>query len=104
MGHCEAIDTALSILQQSADDLAPMAGPDLDAKAVLEHCAQSAQALATLFMDTETDDETVCAMREDAINAEQMIQLLQLERNEKAANDAVAVLLQLKKEMAEVRP
>ena len=101
MGQCEAVETGLSILQQSADELATKNADALAPQEVLDHCAQTAQALATLFMDTESDDAEVCALRDDAINAEQMIQLFQLERSDKAAEDAVAVLLQLKKEMAE---
>ena len=101
MGQCEAVETGLSILQQSADELAAKNAETLSPQAILDHCAQTAQALAAMFMDTESDDAAVCALRDDAINAEQMIQLFQLERSDKAADDAVAVLLQLKKEMAE---
>jgi len=51
-------------------------------------------------MDTQPDDPEIDALREDALESEQVIMLLVLERNETAASDAISVLLQLKKEMA----
>jgi len=97
------IESALALLQGCADELMT-SGTDTSAESadrVLERCTQAAEDLAALLSDTETDDPQISAIREDAIEGEQMILLFQLERGESAASDAVTVLLQMKKEMSE---
>lgn len=98
----EAIETALSMIQTCADDLVAAPNPRNNVTYILNHCAETAQALSTLLMDTAPDDKNIIRLRDDALESEQMIQLFQLERNETAAADAVTLLLQLKKEMAQV--
>lgn len=102
MGREEAIDMALSLLQGCANEMCAESPNQTTAppERILSLCAQTAQALATLLMDTQPDDPAIDALREDAQESEQVIMLLMLERNETAASDAVSVLLQLKKEMA----
>lgn len=104
MGREEAIDMALSLLQGCANEMCAGSTDQKTAppERILSHCAQTAQALATLLMDTQPDDPEIGALREDALESEQVILLLMLERNETAASDAISVLLQLKKEMAEL--
>lgn len=104
MGREEAIDMALSLLQGCANEMCAGSTDQRTAppEQILSHCAQTAQALATLLMDTQPDDPEIDAFREDAQESEQVIMLLMLERNETAASDAISVLLQLKKEMAEL--
>jgi hypothetical protein len=102
MKRCEAVETALTLLQDCADamtrDVTGMPQP----AHVLAQSAQTAQALATLFMDAGAEDPKINAVREDVLESEQVIMLLQLEGTPAAAGDAVTALLQLKKEMAEV--
>lgn len=106
MGRQEAIDMALSLLQGCANEMCASTTTPKQGTApperILSHCAQTAQALATLLMDTQPDDPEIADLREDALESEQVILLLMLERNETAASDAISVLLQLKKEMAEL--
>lgn len=104
MNKGEALDTALRILQDCAED---MGAPQANAKppepeTILTHSAQAAQALATLLMDVNADDEPLSALRDGVMESEQLIMLLQLEGTEAAAGDAVTTLLQLKKNVAEV--
>ncbi len=102
MGRDEAMELALSLLQNCADEMFAdctdqQASPP---ERILDQCAQAAQALATLLMDAQPDDPEIGALCEDVLEGEQMIMLFQLERNHTAASDAITVLLQLKKEMS----
>lgn len=102
MKRHEALDTALTILQDCADEMVSTSAAAPQPKELLAHSAQAAQALATLLMDARSDDAQINAMREDVLESEQVIMLLQLEGTDTAARDAVSALLQLKKEMSEV--
>lgn len=102
MARAEAIETALSVLQTGADAMMAKSETIPEPAAILEHCAETSQALAALLMDSAPDDPALNALRDDAVECEQMIQLLQLERTDEAARDAVSVLLQIKKEMSQV--
>ncbi|MEM1352349.1 MAG: hypothetical protein AAGF27_08385 [Pseudomonadota bacterium] len=104
MNRAEALETALRILQDCAEDMnrARGGGDAHEAEAVLTHSAEAAQALATLLMDVGEEDGQLTALRDDVQQSEQMILLLQLEGTDSAASDAVTALLQLKKEVAEV--
>lgn len=100
MSRTEAVETALTLLQDCAEEMSK--APTPDPKDVLAQSAQTAQALATLFMDAGAEDAQVNALRDDVLESEQVIMLLQLEDTTSAAHDAVGALLQLKKEMSEV--
>ena len=102
MKRHEALDTALTILQDCADEMVSSSAATPKPKELLAHSAQAAQALATLLMDARSDDTQINALREDVLESEQVIMLLQLEGTDTAARDAVSALLQLKKEMSEV--
>lgn len=102
MKRHEALDTALTILQDCADEMVSTSAATPQPKELLAHSAQAAQALATLLMDARSDDAQINALREDVLESEQVIMLLQLEGTDTAARDAVSALLQLKKEMSEV--
>jgi hypothetical protein len=102
MRRNEALDTALTILQDCADEMVATSAATPQPKELLAHSAQAAQALATLLMDAGSDDAQINALREDVLESEQVIMLLQLEGTDTAARDAVSALLQLKKEMSEV--
>lgn len=101
MTRTEAVETALTILQDCADEMS-LSASEPQPKEVLAQSAQTAQALATLFMDAGSDDTAINALRDDVLESEQVIMLLQLEDTRSAACDAVGTLLQLKKEMSEV--
>lgn len=94
---------ALDMLQGCAEDLmqGPPSGDDDSADRVLERCAQTAEDLAALLAGTDGADPVFRAFRDDANEGEQMLLLLRLERGETAAEDALTVLLQMKKDMAE---
>ena len=94
---------ALDMLQGCAEDLmqGPPTGDDDSADRVLERCAQTAEDLAALLAGTDGADPVFRAFRDDANEGEQMLLLLRLERGETAAEDALTVLLQMKKDMAE---
>lgn len=96
------LESALALLQDCADELmtdCTNATAD-SADRVLERCTQTAEAVAALLSDAQSDDPQFSAIREDAMEGEQMVLLFQLERGENAASDAVTVLLQMKKEMS----
>ncbi|MDW4497157.1 hypothetical protein R5H30_04120 [Sulfitobacter sp. D35] len=104
MDRRDTVETALSILQTCADDIS--AGCDdsgrPSALAVLDQSMQAAQAMATLLMDTGSDDPILNVLRDDIVECEQMFLLLQLEGTDSAACDAATALLQVKKDLAEV--
>ncbi|MEM6888972.1 MAG: hypothetical protein AAF636_12620 [Pseudomonadota bacterium] len=104
MKRCEAIETALKVINTSAEDMlsASQQAKCPSAAIILEHTTQAAHALATLFMDASQEDAQVNAMRDEVLEYEQTALLLQLEGTDVAAHDAATTLLQLKKEMSEV--
>lgn len=94
---------ALDILQGCADallDLPDFASPG-QADSVLDRCCRSAEQLVHVLSAPGSDLEDADALRNDAIEGEQMLTLLKLERGESAVEDALTVLLQMKKELAE---
>ena len=99
----DVMRTAFRLLQDCADDL--MNGPDLangsGADRILERCGLAAEELVQLLTDQDDPRPELKLIREDAIEGEQMLMLLRLERGETASEDALTVLLQLKKEMSE---
>ncbi|MCV2877725.1 hypothetical protein OE699_02575 [Sedimentimonas flavescens] len=99
------IDRALALLQGCAQELieTPEATAGASSDAILERCSQAAEELVTLLSSSDDRSEEIEAFREDAIEGEQMLMLLRLERSENAAADALTVLVQMKKEMSERR-
>jgi hypothetical protein len=99
----DVIRGALGVLQGCADEL--LAAPDIANSAatdrVLERCSAAAEDLVRLLSDADGDSPDLEALKDDAIEGEQMLMLLRLERGESAAEDSLTVLLQLKKEIAE---
>jgi hypothetical protein len=97
------IRKALRVLQSCARDLAtfPDAANASVADQIMQRCGTTAEALVQLFSDAEGTDPEVDALKNDAVDGEQMLMLLRLERGETAAEDSLTVLLQLKKEMTE---
>lgn len=69
--------------------------------AILDHCLDTANQLSTLLQDFDQTDPALAELQEDVMESADMMVLLQLEKSQDAASDAVTLLLQLKKEVAE---
>ena len=97
------IREALGVLQGCAEDLisAPDGADGATADLIMERCGTAADALVQLLSDTDGTDPDLEALKDDAIEGEQMLMLLRLERGESAAEDSLTVLLQLKKELSQ---
>lgn len=99
----EVFVEALDYLQDRAEKLIR----DLDepapgqTDAILEHCLDTANQLSALLQDFDKADPALAELQEDVMESADMMLLLQLEQSEDAASDAVTLLLQLKKEVAE---
>ncbi len=99
----EVFVEALDYLQDRAEKLIrdldqPLQG---DTDAILKHCLDTANQLSTLLQDFDKADSALAELQEDVMESADMMLLLQLEQSEDAASDAVTLLLQLKKEVAE---
>ena len=94
---------ALGILQRCAEDLttAKTADPRAAADRIRHRCGTAADALVQLLSRTDGTDPLLETLKDDAIEGEEMLMLLRLEREETAAEDSLTVLLQLKKEISE---
>lgn len=94
---------AMDLLQVAAEDI--FALPDFTtaqgADRVLDRCSAAAEDLVRLLSDGGPADPATEALREAAIEGEQMLMLLRLEREGNPAEDALTVLVQLKKDIAE---
>lgn len=99
----EVIARALGVLQACADDLlaAPQTASAAVADHILERCSAAAEELVHLLSQTDSTTPDLAALKDDAIEGEQMLMLIRLERGESAAEDSLTVLLQLKKEVSE---
>ena len=99
----EVFVEALEYLQERAEKLInglddPQQG---QTDAILDHCLDTANQLSTLLQDFDHTDQALAELQEDVMESADMMVLLQLEKSEDAASDAVTLLLQLKKEVAE---
>lgn len=84
---------ALIYLNDRAVSMA-QAAPHLEPTDILDQCCETANHLADLFADNESDDS---AVPEDVLDAAEVLVLMQLEDGEGPAADAVTLLLQLKR-------
>jgi energy-coupling factor transporter ATP-binding protein EcfA2 len=93
---------ALAFLQQRADLMLGVVDddqPDNQAR-ILDHCLETADQLSQIMMEVEPAGAPMCEIQEDIMECSDMMVLFHLEKTEDAANDAVTLLLQLKKEMS----
>lgn len=94
---------ALGLLQDRADRmfgaLSRTDGENPDS--VLQECLDAANALNDLFASADPADAALRALQEDAEESAEMMLLFQLEKGEDAAADAVTLLMQLKKDLAQ---
>ncbi|WP_050928996.1 hypothetical protein [Aestuariivita boseongensis] len=99
----EVFVEALDYLQDRAEKLiSSLDSPGNDSTdAILEHCLDTANQLSTLLQDFDQSDPSLAELQEEVMESADMMVLLQLEKSEDAVSDAVTLLLQLKKEVAE---
>ena len=93
---------ALDFLQQRADQMLRVLrgeGPGNQA-VVLDHCLETANRLSEIIQQVEATGPPLSDIQDDVIECGDMMVLFHLEKTEDAAEDAVTMLLQLKKEMA----
>lgn len=100
----EVIDRALGIFQNCAEELlaAPEMAGGTGADSIIDRCSKAAEELVRLMSENHDLPAEFDAIREDAIEGEEMLLLMRLERREDATTDALTVLLQLKKEFSEM--
>jgi hypothetical protein len=91
----------LAQLRERAADLAAIAGEDAaaDPQRVLDHCAETAESLAAMAPDGPTGEDGCDALCEDVHEAAETMLLLQLEAGARPAEDAVTLLLQLRRDL-----
>lgn len=93
----------LDMLQDCANEM--LQKIDRDGKAssedILARCAGIAGSISGLVQDVDPEDIVMQELQADAQEGEEMMMLLQLERDEDAAVDAVTLLLQMKKEISD---
>ena len=97
------LSEAMDLLQQHAnrmlDDMDD--GEELDADRILNGCSEAINSVADLLEARAMAGPAAEAMRDDVEEGEEMLMLFQLERGEDAALDAVTLLLQIRKELAD---
>jgi energy-coupling factor transporter ATP-binding protein EcfA2 len=89
----DAVIAAIDILRGCGESLLQQVNEAAEPEAVLEGCAQAAQAVADMLEPGPAD------LREEALEVSDRLVLLGLERTEAAAADAVTLLLQLRREL-----
>lgn len=104
------LSTARNVLQKHADQMRASATTEAGRTParILDQCVEAAEALAgVLATAPETQDAQTAqihvdrGLADDAAECAEMMQLFRLERTEDAAVDAVTLLMQLKREIAE---
>lgn len=95
------IDQALAILQTCADEVLAQSVTSPGDEAILDRCGRAATDLAALFEGMADLPASLDMIRDSAVEGEEMLMLLRLERGEAAETDGLTVLLQLKREIAE---
>ncbi|MFC2968006.1 hypothetical protein [Acidimangrovimonas pyrenivorans] len=101
MGPPELRAEAVRMLRDRAEALDALrdAADSDDHGPLLEHCAESVEALDALF---GADAEAACgAYCDEIMDASEMLLLLRLENSAAAAEDAVTLLLQLRREIGQ---
>ncbi len=93
---------ALEFLQNRADQMLRTIKDNGSEKQayVLDHCLETAVKLGELLTEVETSAPSLSDIQDDVMECGDMMVLFHLEKTEDAADDAVTLLLQLKKEMA----
>lgn len=94
---------AVEVLQDCADDLfGQMAhGAEPIPDQILDRCVEATKSLSEVLNEADPSDQIITSLQNDAEEGTEMMLLLRLEKGEDAAEDAVTLLLQLKKEMTQ---
>ena len=69
---------------------------------IIDRCCKAISEISALLEMEDAGEGTVSHILNDIRNGEEMLLLLQVEQGTKAAEDAVVLMLQLKKEIAEL--
>ncbi len=98
----QLLDEATRLLQICADDMLKKLSQsdDPDPGQVLDQCVKTANALADILEDANPGNPSVKEVQDDVLETSELMMLLQLEKGEDAAADAVTLLLQMKKEIS----
>ena len=97
------VGSAIEFLAARSGELARgLPAGEADRRAfVLDHCLSTATELGGLLMQADPGDPAAADLQEDMAEGLDMLLLLQLEKTDDAAADAVTLMLQLGKELAE---
>lgn len=102
-GGDHGLGPALSFLASRTGAMARDLPDDADGlqQFVLDHCLETATGLSDMLASVTAHDPVAADLQADAAEGMDMMLLLQLEQSSDAAEDAVTLLLQMKKELAE---
>lgn len=102
VGAEQILSEAVRLLQRCGEDILRDfdAARGADDAVVLDRCVEAVSALTANLEAAVTDSLTLQDTRRDVSEGQDMLMLLQLERGEDAALDAVTLVLQLKKEVS----
>ncbi|MGK7752042.1 MULTISPECIES: GTP-binding protein [unclassified Roseovarius] len=94
------LSEAVDVLQRHADQMfdALNESEDVDSKKIIDCCSDAIRSVGNL-LGSGTGNAATDALQGDLQDGEEMLMLFQLERGEEAAVDAVALVLQLRKEL-----
>lgn len=94
------LSEAVDVLQRHAGQMldALDEGGEVDSEKIIDSCSDAVRSVSAL-LGSGPGDAATDALKGDLQDGEEMLMLFQLERGEDAAVDAVALVLQLRKEM-----
>lgn len=97
-------DQIYACLQRCADQLLASMGASgkVNPEEIIDRCCKAISEISALLEMEDAGEGTVSHILNDIRNGEEMLLLLQVEQGTKAAEDAVVLMLQLKKEIAEL--
>ncbi len=99
---CERVSLALEYLKSRAANLDRAVASGDDAPSfVLDHCAETANELAEMLADAGPGGGSFALLQEDVLEASEKLVLMQLERGDGPAADAVTLLLQVRRSIAQ---
>lgn len=97
----DLLHTALDLLQGRANQMLAETDGDANADEILSTCMETVKDLSKTLLASQSRAPEVQAALDAAQDGEELLILFQLERGEDAAVDAVTLLLQLKREIAD---
>lgn len=99
----QVLTSAIGTIDESAQKMLGIISDfnESDVDAVLSCCVETARSLSDILVAADTGDPDIRQLQDDIQESEEMMLLFQLEKGEDAAEDAITLLLQLKKELSE---